>query len=297
LSLDDFNSRVREREMAHFKGAIGPTLLQSVFNLPRLERLLHEDNRLTPYIDIYDGTDLRQVVEQQRKPGQTNFDVVADRLRHGATIRIRSADRFDAPLRELIENVERRLVGRCDGNVYLTPPEKAGFPPHFDITDVFVVQCIGKKHWRIYDEYRNRAELPLPDAGWEPERFAPTSAPRDVELRAGDVLYLPRGVMHEAFCRDRESMHVTIGLAPLTFADLLRKAVAAAAASHIELRRRVPWSAADDAETERLAQQAQDLLVRLAADADLAALLRHERPTAVPAADLPAVARGGNGGG
>ena len=58
MPLADFNSRVREREAAHFKAAIAATLLQTVFNLPRLERLLHEDNRLTPYIDIYDGTDL-----------------------------------------------------------------------------------------------------------------------------------------------------------------------------------------------------------------------------------------------
>ena len=152
---------------------------------------------------------------------------------------------------------------------------------------MFVVQCIGKKHWRIYDHYANQSELPLPDAGWEPERFAPASPPRDVELRAGDVLYLPRGVMHEAFCTDRESMHVTIGLAPLCFADLLHKAVAAAAASDVELRRRIPWFAADDAETERLAQQARDLLVGLATDSDLAGLLRHARPAPAQAADGP----------
>jgi hypothetical protein len=39
----------------------------------------------------------------------------------------------------LLELVERHFIGRCDGNIYLTPPGKPGFPPHFDITDVFVV--------------------------------------------------------------------------------------------------------------------------------------------------------------
>jgi ribosomal protein L16 Arg81 hydroxylase len=283
MPLEDFNREVRERKLAHFTAAIEPALLKSVFSLPRLERLLNEDERLTSYIDIFDGTELRQIVGHQRATGQTNFDVVAEHLRRGATVRIRSADKFDPPLRELVENVERCLVGMCDGNVYLTPPAKPGFPPHFDITDVFVVQCIGKKHWRIYDDYTNKAELPLPNAGWEPERFKPTSPPRDFVLAAGDVLYLPRGVMHEAFCTDRESMHVTIGLASFTFADLLHKAVASAAASDIALRRRLPGFEADDAALEQLAQRAKDVLVRLATDSGsgaAAAARTHDGPAA-----------------
>ena len=289
MPLEHFNDEVRERRMAHFKAAIEPTLLETAFNLPQLERLLREESRLTPYIDIFDGTHLRQFGDQQRKPGQTNFDVVADNLLRGATIRIRNAEQFDPRLGELTSTIARHFAGRCSGNVYLTPPGKAGFPPHFDTTDVFVVQCIGKKHWRIYDHYTNMSELPLAEAHWEPERFKPTSPPRDFELGLGDVLYLPRGVMHEAFCTDRESMHLTISLASLTFADLLRRAIGSLAATDIELRRRVPWVAAnDDAETERLAQQAKDRLVRLATHSDLSELLRQERPAPVQSPDVPA---------
>lgn len=275
---EDFNDRVRERQVAHFKAALAPSLLDGIFNMPRLERLLRADDRATPYIDIFDGTQLKQFVDRDRQPGHTNFDVVAASLRGGATIRVRSAEAFDAELGELTKALERHFVGRCSGNVYLTPPREAGFPPHFDLTDVFVIQCAGKKHWRIYDRYANMAELPLAEARWEPDRFKPLSPPRDFELNRGDVLYLPRGVMHEAFCTDRESMHLTISLTSLSYADLLRKALAAAAAADVELRRRVPWLATDDAAAaERLAQQAKNLLLQLAADADLTGLLRQER--------------------
>jgi len=288
MALEDFNTQVRERRLGYFKGAIAPTLLDSIFSLPRLERLLREDNRVTPYIDIFDGTDLRQFVDQQRKPGQTNFDVVADYLLRGATIRIRSAEKFDPRLGELTNDIERHLVGKCDGNVYLTPPGKAGFPPHFDSTDVFVVQCNGKKRWRIYDHYTNMSELPLPNAGWEPERFNPTSPPRDFELSRGDVLYLPRGAMHEAFCTDRESMHLTISLASPTFADLLQKVISSAAATDIELRRRFPWTIASDGNMELLAQQVKSQFVRLANDANLSSLLQREDPAFLRAPDAPA---------
>jgi len=291
MPLEDFNSQVRERRLGHFKAAITPALLDSVFSLARLEHLLRADDRVTPYIDIFDGTDLRQFVDQQRKPGQTNFDVVADYLLRGATIRIRSAEKFDTRLGELTSAIERHLVGRCDGNVYLTPPGKAGFPPHFDSTDVFVIQCNGKKHWRIYDHYTNMVELPPPDAGWEAERFNPTSPPRDFELSRGDVLYLPRGAMHEAFCTDRESMHLTISLASPTFADLLRAVISSAAATDIELRRRVPWTTTDDGETALLAQQVKNQLVRLANDANLSSLLEREHPAPLRTPDAPASSR------
>ncbi|MEO8464706.1 MAG: cupin domain-containing protein [Gammaproteobacteria bacterium] len=293
MSLEDFNDQIRERRVAHFKSAMDPTLLESVFNMPRVEHLLRQDNLLTPYIDIFDGTDLRQFVDRQRKPGQTNFDVVADNLRRGATIRIRDVEKFDLELNELTKDIERHFVGRCNGNIYLTPPGKVGFPPHFDLTDVFVVQCNGKKHWQIHDQYKNMSELPLADVNWDAERFGPTSPPRDFELSRGDVLYLPRGVMHSAFCTDRESMHLTISLASVTFADLLRKAIASAAGADIELRRRVPWlNAADDEEVERLARQAKDRLTQLAANSDLSALLQQERSAFQQAPDVSTGKRG-----
>jgi ribosomal protein L16 Arg81 hydroxylase len=283
MPLDDFNEQVRERQIAHFKAAVSADVLDNLFSLPRLERLLHEEQQLSTQIDIFDGTHLRQFVDQQRKPGQTNFDVVADYLRHGATIRVRSAERFDPQLGVLLKGIERCFVGRCDGNIYLTPPAKSGFPPHFDITDVFVVQLAGKKHWRIYDHYTNKSELPLSDAQWEPGRFDPLSPPREFELGRGDVLYLPRGVMHEAFCTARESMHLTISLASLTYADLLRKAIATAAAGNIELRRRVPsFAANDERETERLVQQAKERLVGLVTDSHLSGLLRQEHAVPIP---------------
>jgi hypothetical protein len=55
MPLEDFNDQVRERRLAHFKAAIDPTLLDTLFNVPRLEHLLHRESRLTPHIDIFDG--------------------------------------------------------------------------------------------------------------------------------------------------------------------------------------------------------------------------------------------------
>jgi len=54
MPLETFNDEVRERRLAHFKSTIEPTVLDSVFSLPRLEHLLRRDNLLTPYVEWFD---------------------------------------------------------------------------------------------------------------------------------------------------------------------------------------------------------------------------------------------------
>jgi hypothetical protein len=280
MRLEAFDADIREQRVAHFKAAFKPEQLESVLTVARLERLLHDVEQLTPNIDVYTGTDLRRLVDLPRKQGQSNFDVVAENLRRGATIRVRAIETYDPQLKALIGGIADQLAGQCDGNVYLTPPGNSGFPPHFDTTDVFVVQCAGTKHWRIHDQYAHMTELPLAENGWEPGRFEPTAPPREFELNRGDVLYVPRGVMHSAYCTERESMHLTISLQPLTVADLLHTLISGAAAADIDLRRRVPLRGAGGDNAQHFTRLARDRLRRLADHPELAALLRGPDPQA-----------------
>jgi ribosomal protein L16 Arg81 hydroxylase len=43
----------------------------------------------------------------------------------------------------------------------------------------------------------------------------------DVELEAGDALYLPRGYVHAALTTDVDSVHLTIGVLSTTWYDVL----------------------------------------------------------------------------
>jgi lysine-specific demethylase/histidyl-hydroxylase NO66 len=69
-------------------------------------------------------------------------------------------------------------------NAYLTPPAQAGFPPHFDNTDLFILQVAGSKEWCVHSDYTNRVALPDPDTPWDPDRFRPTG-PEDQHSMAG----------------------------------------------------------------------------------------------------------------
>ena len=91
-----------------------------------------------------------------------------------------------------------------------------GFAPHWDDVDVFVLQLEGSKRWRVFAPPTEEQELPrhsskdfggpaaLKRAGYE-------AACLDVVLERGDVLYLPRGFVHEAISSAEEaSLHLTL---------------------------------------------------------------------------------------
>jgi hypothetical protein len=126
-----------------------------------------------------------------------------------------------------------------NANLYLTPAGSQGFGPHFDDHDVFVLQLEGTKTWRLYDE----RPVDLPVAGTSKLRFREVVAtnPKEVlSLGSGDMLYIPRGQVHEAFSNDSFSLHLTIGFEVVRLVDLLVKALHQLADRNVELRRAVP---------------------------------------------------------
>ncbi len=99
----------------------------------------------------------------------------------------------------------------CGINAYLSPSNARGFALHHDRQDAFVAQLSGRKRWRVCESW------PVPLIGPWQEGKPPVDADRDCEtvvLSAGDSLFLPRGVLHDADTVgfDESSLHVTIGL-------------------------------------------------------------------------------------
>jgi hypothetical protein len=66
----------------------------------------------------------------------------------------------------------------------------------------------------------------------------------DVELLAGDALYLPRGYVHAALTTDDDSVHLTVGVLSTTWYDLLRDLLTLAGKQE-EFRDALPVQPAD----------------------------------------------------
>jgi len=156
----------------------------------------------------------------------------------GDTVALNFAQCYWEPAARICSALEDFFHFPAGANVYLTPRNSQGFPPHFDSHDVFVLQVEGTKRWRIYP---SRKELPC---GMEDTKPIPreqlVEPPREFELTAGDLLYIPAGYVHEAHTTDASSIHVTVGVRPYRWTDLLGELLAAASQENSELRRALP---------------------------------------------------------
>jgi bifunctional lysine-specific demethylase and histidyl-hydroxylase NO66 len=100
-----------------------------------------------------------------------------------------------------------------------------GFAPHFDDVDVYILQVEGRKRWRLYPPLPGHA---LPRYSSRDFVEAEVGACMlDTILEPGDMLYLPRGTIHQAEALPSEhSMHLTVSAEQRrTWADLLGIAV------------------------------------------------------------------------
>jgi hypothetical protein len=110
-------------------------------------------------------------------------------------------------------------------NLYLTPPHGQGFFPHWDDHDVFILQVVGSKHWKL--EKQRRAFPGVAD-GVESENLELQGEIHSFTLEQGDVIYIPSGYVHAAECGSDSSLHVTLGLAAIRWRQLLDAVVKAA---------------------------------------------------------------------
>lgn len=154
-----------------------------------------------------------------------------------------------SPLADFCRRLALELGHPTQCNAYLTPPGSRGFRAHHDTHDVFVLQVDGTKRWNVYPPV---IALPLrsqPSAAYVADG---SLLPEDAEpllatvLRPGDALYLPRGYIHAAETNADRSIHLTVGVAVLTWYDVLHD-ILPLAADEVGFRDAVPASVAEAA--------------------------------------------------
>ncbi|HTY51206.1 MAG TPA: cupin domain-containing protein [Steroidobacteraceae bacterium] len=222
--------------------------------------------------DIISGSDLRYPAIRLAKNGSYyppqayTTDVTLDRLTfhgvpdvnrisleygRGATISLPSLHRTWAPLGSLCLRVEAALDYATHANVYITPGAASGFPAHYDTHEVLVLQIAGRKRWLIDEP---PLKLPHSSQRFRSAGFMPGPRMMEVELAAGDALYLPRGFVHSTTTSGCHSAHVTIGINVLTWADLAWELVPSCVENE-EYRRALPPGFASRAELRPAVKQ------------------------------------------
>ena len=160
---------------------------------------------------------------------QVSDDRVRSRFAAGATIVLQGLHRTWAPIIDFSQSLAVDLGHPVQVNAYVTPPGNQGFSAHYDVHDVFVLQIHGTKAWRVHAPVWAD---PLRTQPWDERRDAVAEAASqtpliDDEVRAGDVLYLPRGYIHSAAAPADAgvSIHLTVGVHTWTRAHLVDAAL------------------------------------------------------------------------
>ena len=161
---------------------------------------------------------------------QAADDRILTELGGGSTLVLQGLHRTWPPLVDFATDLAAELGHPVQVNAYITPPENRGFAAHYDVHDVFVLQVAGHKRWHVHEPVvRN----PLPDQPWQQHRAAVASRAAeqpliDVVLEPGDSLYLPRGYLHSADALGEISIHLTVGIHPVTRHHLVQQLIARA---------------------------------------------------------------------
>ena len=170
-----------------------------------------------------------------------DVDKVLAEYRRGATIILQALHRSWRPFAHFCRNLEQHFTYPLQTNVYLTPPASQGFAPHYDTHDVFVLQIAGSKHWRIYG-----SPIPFPDRSLPSNSVRVEIGPplHEFDLQPGDLIYMPRGYIHEGLTSESESLHITVGIPTFTWFDVFSEALAMCR-QDVRFRKSLPVGFAD----------------------------------------------------
>jgi hypothetical protein len=155
----------------------------------------------------------------------------------GKTVIINAMQHRWPPIADTCRRLDTVFGCLVHANLYLTPKGAQGFDPHHDGHEVFVLQLEGSKHWRFYGKAR---DLPLPDEDGPVPRDGLGLPTQEMTVQPGDLLYMPRGHVHEAFTSDRLSMHLTLGVKVFRWVDLLKQALDDYCRQDVRLRQSLP---------------------------------------------------------
>ncbi len=242
LSLIEFFAEHLDRKPLHLAGRAGR--YAGLFSFAEMEDIAYRNARSLSGVDlrvfrmVSDAPGAARRLDELALPEPTVFDRsdwMRARYRDGYTFYFKQLHSRSSALARLAQELRLLLNGEVTVSAYLTPPHAGGLPGHYDTEDVLILQIEGAKHWRLYRG--DWAELPA-------HRYQDTPPPEaevtDVELRPGDLLYLPRGVAHEPTTQDEPSLHLTVAFYPFRWMELVKAIYERVSADEPALLRRVP---------------------------------------------------------
>jgi len=163
---------------------------------------------------------------------QITAEDVDELMEQKATFQFHHPQRYVDELWNVMEKLETYFGSLVGSNVYITPKDSQGLAPHCDDVEIFVMQLEGKKEWKLYKPMVELSRDYTQDLLQE-DIGEPTMT---VTLEPGDMLYFPRGVIHQArTIGESHSTHISVSTYQQnTWGDFMNHAVTQAIEKGLE---------------------------------------------------------------
>ncbi|WPZ04260.1 cupin domain-containing protein [Blastomonas marina] len=196
------------------------------FDLPGFFALLrdrrwHHDEEIKFYADDRAGPSTDLWSKTIRPNGSLTLDSILHLKANRTSIYVKRLELMVQEMRELAAAISRSGYFTTTLSAMYSPAGARSTPNHIDTCDVLAVQLHGEKSWTVDDRPRVLNALPS-QTDARPDEWHFSNA-TDVTTRVGDALFIPRGVLHNAMASDVDSLHLVIGLSPLTWHDVLTR--------------------------------------------------------------------------
>jgi hypothetical protein len=268
MSVEDGLALREVGETRYFPSA-DRTRFSKLLSIADLDAFLQTEAAQTGRVSMADGSrpDTAALPEDEYalESGAIDLPQLFQRFDSGASLVVSQFHELHAPLTRFCRGLERIFLHAAQANIYLTPPGAQGFNVHFDTHDVLVLQVEGEKRWHIWEH--QPTPFPTRRTRWGGKKEPPpVGEPQLIVMKPGDVLYVPRGVLHEAIAQDGKeaSLHITVGLLEPTWVDILQAAIEAGEPSLVGLRQPFPtWRLTEPHVMDKLVADAAERLKAL----------------------------------
>ncbi|EGC36270.1 hypothetical protein DICPUDRAFT_32138 [Dictyostelium purpureum] len=221
IIIEDFYNEYFGLKHLHIKRS--ENVYKNFFTKDSLDKMLRNN-----YMKFTENVDVTNYVNEERitlnPEGRAYPSLVWKHYKEGCSVRLLNPQTFNSNVWKLCSILQGHFKCGVGANIYLTPAGAQGFAPHYDDVDVFILQLEGKKEWRLYHPKDQTEVLPKKSS----ENFAQDEIGEPYftcTLEAGDLLYFPRGVIHQAVSPpDVHSLHITVSTyLNNTWGDLIGK--------------------------------------------------------------------------
>jgi ribosomal protein L16 Arg81 hydroxylase len=249
LSVETFLDKIWANDHYHVNRSCPDYFAALIPGRSTVDELLELYRHEPSAVRLVKGKDKRGSDNYRLVDGSLDIAAIRKDFADGYTIVLDGVEQYARPVGTLARSLEVELHFPIQVNTYVTPPGQTGLAPHYDDHDVLILQIEGSKIWHLYVG----ADRPPHEIQRDKDKAVDVDGlppPTDVHLEAGDVLYVPRGRVHEAETTSGQSIHLTVGIHAPTVLMLAIGVLYSQSFRDDRLNARVPPRHLDDADLD-----------------------------------------------